>query len=243
MMAESSEIAELAGILARFDVRDLSHTLAPGIPHYPTHTPFKHIDAGRPDDPAVMFRIEMHEHNGTHVDAPAHFIAGGPDRDRDFLHAVDPMHLVGPAAVIHADGFHGSLLPLSWLIAWEAANGPIAQAEAVIFNFGWHRKWHTGSDGAAFVASWPGLSAELAEALLDRGVRAVGTDCLGLDCSGSAEIPAHDRLLRNHILIMENLAHLDGLPPRIFLLAAPLPILNGSGSPIRALALVPRIDR
>jgi kynurenine formamidase len=238
----ASQIAELSGLLRAFKVRDLSHTLEPGIPHFPTHTPFQHLEAKRADDPAVMFRIEMHEHNGTHVDAPAHYIAGGPHRDRDFLHSVDPMHLVGLAAVIHADSFRGSLLPLSWLIDWEAAHGAVGQTDAVIFNFGWHRKWHVGNAGAAFVASWPGLSAELADALLDRGVRAVGTDCLGLDCSGSAEIPAHDRLLRNHILIMENLAHLDGLPPRIFLLAMPLPILNGSGSPIRALALVPRSD-
>lgn len=242
MTTSGLQIAELAALLGRFEVRDLSHTLEPGIPHFPTHTPFKHLEAGRADDPAVMFRIEMHEHNGTHVDAPAHYIAGGPDRDRDFLHSVDPMHLIGPAAVIDAGAFGGSILPLSWLLEWEAANGPIAESEAVIFNFGWHRKWHTGGEGAAFVASWPGLSAELADALLDRGVRAVGTDCLGLDCSGSTEIPAHDRLLRNHILIMENLAHLDGLPPRIFLLAAPLPIRNGSGSPIRALALLPRSD-
>jgi arylformamidase len=239
-MTNSEPIAALVSALARFEVRDLSHLLRNGIPHYPTHTPFVHIKAGREDDPAVMFRIEMHEHNGTHVDAPAHYIAGGPDPARDFLHTIDPMHLVGPAAVIHADDFLEDLLPLGHLLAWEDANGPVAAGEAVIFNFGWHRKWQTGAAGASFVRRWPGLSRELAAALRERGVRAVGTDCLGLDCSGSVEIPAHDILLRDHILIMENLAHLDGLPARIFLLAAPLPIHDGSGSPIRALALIPR---
>lgn len=233
-------IHALSEALARFEVRDLTHVLEEGIPHYPTHTSFRHIDAGRADDPAVMFRIEMHEHNGTHVDAPAHYIAGGPDPQRHFLHSVNPVHLIGPAAVLDASAFEGALLPLDSLLKWEAENGPLEHGSAVIFNFGWHRKWALGDAGSSFVERWPGLDRSLVERLLDRRVRAVGTDCLGLDCSGSTEIPAHHLLLREDVLIMENLANLDDLPPRIFFLASPLRIRSGSGSPIRALGLVPR---
>jgi kynurenine formamidase len=94
--------------------------------------------------------------------------------------------------------------------------------------------------GTAYVEDWPGLHRTAAQYLLDRRIKAVGTDCLSIDCCGSTEIPAHDRFLRNDILIMENLANLDDLPERFFFLAAPLKIHEGSGSPIRAVALLPR---
>ncbi len=233
-------IDQFADLINRFEVRDLSHMLEEGIPFFPTHTRFHQMDVSRSDDPALMFQILMHEHNGTHVDAPAHYIAEGPDPDRHFMQSVRPDALIGPAAVLDVSGIRESLLPLDVVHAWEERYGPIRRNETVIFNFGWHRKWKLGAAGAAFIENWPGLHRDVALYLLERNVRAVGTDCLGLDAHGSTEIPAHHHLLRNDILIMENLAALDGLPPRVFFLAAPLRIRRGSGSPIRALALIPK---
>jgi kynurenine formamidase len=203
-------LSAIAAAFDRFEVRDLTHILEEGIPCFPTHSRFYHLDASRSDDPAVMFQILMHEHNGTHVDAPAHFMSGVPNPDHDFLHSVPPEKLIGPAAVIDVSKNPPHLLTVESLLKWEKANGAIEPGEAVIFNFGWHRKWQTGIEGKAFVEQWPGLDRGIAKCLLDRRVGAVGTDCLGLDCSGSAENPAHDCLLRNGILIMENMAALNG---------------------------------
>jgi len=233
-------LSAIAAAFDQFEVRDLTHILEEGIPYFPTHSRFYHLDASRSDDPAIMFQILMHEHNGTHVDAPAHFMSGIPDPDHDFMHSVPPGKLIGPAAVVDVSNNPPPLLSVESLLRWEHANGAIQPGEAVIFNFGWHRKWRTGIEGKPFVEQWPGLDRGIAECLLHRRVRAVGTDCLGLDCSWSAESPAHDCLLKNGILIMENMAALDGLPSRIFLIAAPLRIRGGSASPIRALALVPK---
>lgn len=238
-MYRDADIDLLRDVLARFEIRDLSHVLEEGIPFFPTHSRFHHMAANRDDDPAVMFQILMHEHNGTHVDAPAHYIREGPDPTRHFLQSVAPAHLVAPACCIDVSQSPPALLPVKALRDWEAEHGPIRPDDIVIFNFGWHRKWKLRKDGADFVKSWPGLSAETAQFLLDRRVRAVGTDCLSIDQSGSVEIPAHDRFLRNGILIMENLASLDGMPSQFFFFAAPLMIKDGSGSPIRALALIP----
>jgi len=234
------EVHALADALARFETRDLSHMLEEGIPFFPTHTRFYHMPASRSDDPAIMFQILMHEHNGTHVDAPAHFIREGADPARHFLHSVPPDALIGPAAVLDVSEAPPSLLPVEIIQAWERRWGVITRGEIVIFNFGWHRKWKLGAEGREFVADWPGLSREAAAYLLERRVRAVGTDCLSIDCCNSTEIPAHDHFLRNGILIMENLAALDNLPSRLFFFAMPLRIYNGSGSPIRALALIPK---
>jgi arylformamidase len=238
-LSQDVDIGLLSEVLARFEIRDLSHLLEEGIPFFPTHSRFYHMAANRDDDPAVMFQILMHEHNGTHVDAPAHYIREGPDPSRHFLHSVAPAHLVAPACLVDVSHSPPPLLPAKSLNDWESAHGPIRTDEIVIFNFGWHRKWKLRTEGADFVRSWPGLSAEAADVLLDRRVRAVGTDCLSIDQSGSTEIPAHDRFLRNGILIMENLASLDGLPRRFFFFAAALKIKDGSGSPIRALAFIP----
>ena len=189
-----------------------------------------------------MFQILMHEHNGTHVDAPAHYIREGPDPSRHFMHSVAPTALMGPACVLDLSDNPETLIPVDRVKAWEERHGPIREGDIVIFSFGWHRKWGLNEAGMAYVEDWPGLHRTSAQYLLDRRIKAVGTDCLSIDCCGSTEIPAHDRFLRNDILIMENLADLDDLPERFFFLAAPLKIHEGSGSPIRAVALLPRED-
>ena len=236
--AATAEVASLAELVSRFEVRDLSHVLEEGIPFFPTHSRYYHMAANRADDPAVMFQILMHEHSGTHMDAPAHYIREGPDPTRHYLHSVAADALIGPACVLDVSDAPPRLLALTAINRWEARHGPITEGETVIFNFGWHRKWKRGTGSQEFVTEWPGLGREAVEYLRDRKVRAVSTDCLSIDCVNSTEIPAHDNFLRNGILIMENLAALDGLPPRFFFIAAPLRIHDGSGSPIRALALI-----
>ena len=54
------------------------------------------------------------------------------------------------------------------------------------------------------------------------------------------ENPAHYALLGNEIYIAENLKNLDRLMPFCLFAAFPLKIRGGSGSPVRAVALVPR---
>ena len=67
----------------------------------------------------------------------------------------------------------------------------------------------------------------------------VGCDTLAVDAFGSEEHPAHYALLGNEVYIVENLKNLEVLPPWSFFVAFPLKVKGGSGSPVRALALVP----
>ena len=71
-------------------------------------------------------------------------------------------------------------------------------------------------------------------------MKAVGTGCLSVDPAGASGdgLAAHYTLLPNGVLILENLANLDLLPDRCFLIALPLPIAAGTGSPVRAFAIV-----
>jgi kynurenine formamidase len=72
-------------------------------------------------------------------------MSGVPNPDRDFLHSVPPEKLIGPAAVVDVSEDPPHLLPVESLLNREETQGSIEADEAVIFNFGWHRKWRTGS--------------------------------------------------------------------------------------------------
>jgi arylformamidase len=237
-----ASILGLASALAQFEVVDLSHTLEEGIPTFPTHSKYYHLAWPQQGDPATMYQLLMHEHNGTHVDAPAHYVAAGIDPSADYMHQMRPDALIGPAAVIDLADTPPALVDRALIDRWQEGHGPIGAGDIVIFNFGWHRKWASNDPAFSFLEPWPGLDRGASERLLELRVAAVGTDCLGLDRFDSEDIPAHDTLLKNHVLIIENLANLDALPDRCLLIAAPLKIFEGSGSPIRALALVPRSD-
>jgi kynurenine formamidase len=76
--------------------------------------------------------------------------------------------------------------------------------------------------------------------LVARQVRLVATDCMSVDRYASKAFAAHRTLLAADILIGDNFANLGKVPPIAYLAALPLPIEAGSGSPLRAIAFVPR---
>ena len=224
-------------LFSNFKIIDLSHTLEEGIPSFPTHTKYYHLDANQINDPAHMSQILMHEHNGTHVDAPAHYIKTGP-KNKHFMEYVNPIQLIGSAVHINLNKYKNKLVTLPIIKEWEKKNFIIKKNDIVIFNFGWHKKWKIGTKGKEYIKNWPGLDKLSSEYLLQKRISAVGTDTLGLDCGGSISIPAHTTFLINNILIMENLNNLDVLPSRFNFIAIPLKIKKGTASPIRALAFI-----
>ena len=225
----------------RYEWVDLSHTLEEGIPAWPTHarfssTPYESQEFG---DVATHHGLTISEHTGTHMDAPLHFVPGGPAH-----YGADEIpleRLAGRAATIDATGLEaGDLLGADRIRAWEEEHGPIERGDRVLVHYGWDERWATGPAGRRFLEDWPGLSGEAAEYLVGKGVALVGCDTLAVDAAGSEENPAHHALLGNEVYVVENLKNLGDLPPFCLFLALPLKIKGGSGSPVRAVALVPR---
>ena len=124
------------------------------------------------------------------------------------------------------------------ITAWEATYGPIQAGDIVMFDVGYARHWGLKPAYAPFMSDWPGLSGEGAEYLVKRKVKAVGTDAMALDAFGQDAAPAHAALLGNEVLIIENLTNLDKIKDFCLFIALPLKIKGGSGSPIRAIALI-----
>ena len=218
---------------------DLTHTLEDDIPAVPTHARFGHTlyesyDYG---DPACHYRVTMGEHSGTHIDAPLHFVAEGEAHSD--IASVPLDRLVGRAATIEATGLGpDDRLTEEHIWEWEDEHGDVEAGDRVLVRFGWDRRWDTGPSGREFLEDWPGLSAGAAEYLTSKDVALVGCDTLAIDAARAEGYPAHYELLGNETYIVENLANLDTLPPFSLLFTFPLKIADGSGSPIRAVALV-----
>ena len=80
---------------------------------------------------------------------------------------------------------------------------------------------------------------DAAEYLLSKQIAGIGVDTLSPDPPEALRTqPIHPVVLEKQVLIIENLCNLDQLPDFFLFLALPLKIRGGSGSPLRAVALV-----
>jgi kynurenine formamidase len=193
--------------------------------------------------------FEGGEHLGTHLDAPLHWITG---KDREDVSRIPPDRLIGPAVVIdksrEAAENPDFLLEVEDVEAWEGDHGQLPEAGWLLYRTGWDARAH---DQQAFLNAdetgphTPGISIECARWLADEspvigiGVETVGTDA-GAAHSFEPPFPCHAFMLGAGKYGLTQLANLAMLPPTgSVLIATPLKIVGGSGSPVRALALVP----
>jgi len=215
--------------------------------------PFSLEEISRYDDrgPAWYWNnIHTGEHTGTHLDAPVHWITA---RDGDDVSQIPPRRLIAPAAVIDVSGRVAAdpdfLLQIEDVRQWEAANGPLPEGGWLLLRTGWDAR---SGDQAAFLNAdetgphTPGVSVEAAKWLaaeapvIGIGVETVGTDA-GTAHSFDPPFPCHSFLLGAGKYGLTQLQNLHRLPPTgAVVIAAPLPIVGGSGSPTRVLALVER---
>jgi len=237
------DLSTLVATLRTARLVDLSQALEEHMPNFPTHSKFYHNLWGSywHGDRALTYQLVMNEHNGTHVDAPAHFIS---DAKREPAHVtidqVPPGALVGRGVRIDCRSFQeGGYVSRDFIAAWEAAHGAIGRDDIVLFNFGWAEHWGLRPNNQRYLADWPGVGMDAAEYLVGKSVAALGVDTLSPDPPEALRTkPIHTPVLEKQVLIVENLCHLDQLPDFFVFLALPLKIRGGSGSPIRAVALI-----
>jgi kynurenine formamidase len=236
------DVARLAENLRSARVIDLSQTLEEHMPNYPTHSRFFHNlwgsywHGGR----ALNYQIIMNEHNGTHVDAPAHFISDTKPDAHVTIDRVPLPSLMGRGArLVCRDFKQNDYVSKSFVTAWEAQHGTLQPGDIVVFDFGWAARWELRPRDERYLENWPGVSMEAAEYLIDKSVSAIGVDTFSPDPpAAQAQNSIHPVLLEKQVLIIENLCNLDQLPDFFLFLALPLKIRGGSGSPIRAVALI-----
>jgi kynurenine formamidase len=239
-------------------VVDLTQTLSEDTPvlvlppQFGQCAPFSREVISRYDDKGVAWywsNFTVSEHTGTHFDAPVHWVSGAnlPNNSVDKLPVRD---FLAPAVVLdfskEAAANPDFLLQVEHIQAWEAKYGKIPPRHWVLFRTDWSKR--TGDaytnrreDGA----HTPGPSTEAVRFLIEQrdaigfGVETIGTD------AGQAHLldppyPAHTLFHGAGRYGLQCLENLDQLPPvGAVIVAAPLKIRDGSGSPLRVLALVP----
>jgi len=193
--------------------------------------------------------IRMGEHTGTHFDAPVHWITG-KDLPNNACDTIPAGKFVGPACVIDVTDEvrrdEDFVLTPERIIDWEHQHGRIPAGAWVLLRTGWSSR----ADRASFLNiradghHSPGFHADASRLLAnDRNVLGVGVETIGTD---AGQAGGFDPPFPNHTIMhgagkfgLASLRNLDQLPPTgAIVIAAPLKIVAGSGSPLRVLALV-----
>jgi kynurenine formamidase len=239
--------------LARLELVDLSHTFDETTIYWPTSpTAFEHEELNYGDTPAGFFyssyQLSTPEHGGTHLDAPIHFA-----RERWTADEIPLDRLVAPAIVIDVAAKAAEdpdyRLTREDVLDWEAKHGQVDAGTIVILRTGWFEKWHDrtsylGDDtpGDASNLHFPSYGEDSARLLVEeRNVAVLGVDTASIDYGPSADFIVHQIANGANVAGFENLANLGGLPARGFWVAAlPMKVGQGSGGPLRAIALLER---
>ncbi|USK39719.1 arylformamidase [Cytobacillus firmus] len=197
---------------------DISQPLTNAIAHWPGDTPFSYETAFSKEQTGSVNigRITTSLHTGTHVDAPFHF----NDKGEKILD-LDIELYIGPARVIDVS-------------AYEAVDSEVLKkfdlegAERVLL------RTAVPNNSEVFPNRIPELTPDMADYLGSKGVRLLGVDVPSVDQLDSKEMETHHALYRNGIHILENIMLDEVEEGNYELIALPLPIKDGDGSPVRA---------
>jgi arylformamidase len=204
---------------------DISRTLRPDIAVWPGDTPFElAVILDRRHGAAVnLTTLTLSAHTGSHVDAPHHFSDDAPT-----IEALDLRPYWGPARVVTVRKSAGPLVPADFKgVDLSGTERLLVHSEV------------SALDPSVFPQEYVYPSPELADFLGSLGVILYGSDSPSMDAVDSKMLPGHNALLRNNIAILEGL-ELGRAPDGLYeLVALPLKIAAGDGSPVRAVLRTP----
>lgn len=178
--------------------------------------------------------MSMIDHVGTHADAPFHLSPDGMTVDRMPLET-----FYGPAICLDL-----SHIPAKGIIdvkdleaAVQTSGVPLTQGDIVLMNTGHHKR--TWPDINAWERTYPGLTYEASRWFHDKKVKMHGIEGPSTDHPDDATFPAHRACRELGMTHIEGLANLEQVVNKRFtFIAFPLKIMGGSGSPVRAVALI-----
>lgn len=198
---------------------DISRKLENGMPSWPGDTPFSYeVSWSKKESGSVnVGKLTMSIHMGTHIDAPFHF-----DNDGKRTYDLDLSVYIGSAYVVDLTGKEK-------ITKSDLESLPIDGIERLLI------KTNSWKDGTVFPETITYLDADVGEFLAEKRIVLIGVDVPSVDPLDSKELAAHHSLHANgvHILEAVNLEHVDeGVYELITL---PLAIVEGDGSPVRAI--------
>lgn len=204
-------------------IHDISMTVSPDMVYWPdTTVPTVEWEMRMSSgDIGDVSRWVLGAHNGTHVDAPSHFLAGEPG-----LEAVTLESLVGPAVVVELPDEVRSITADD--IPWS----DVSPAERLLFKTSNSRQ---RLDGSRFDESYVGIEPDAARAIVAAGMKLVGIDYLSVETFGREVFETHHVLLGARVTIVEGLDLRDVEPGRYLLTILPLKLAGAEAAPARAI--------
>ncbi len=204
---------------------DLSHEIASGMPVFPGD-PFPKINLLNTikKDGYQETQISFATHTGTHIDCPVHFYEES-----------------GSTSTFPADRFFGKGMVINCLQTQEfiklkdisGYETQLKETDFVLFQTGWDKYWGTEK----YFSGFPILTKDAVDYLLMLNLKGIGFDTISADAVNSKDLYAHKKILKEKIVIIENLTNLTKLLNIDFYFSCfPLKIKNGDGSPVRAVA-------
>jgi kynurenine formamidase len=257
----SEILAQFAAAYAAGSIRmvDLTQVLSPDFPTlvlpppFGQTWPFRQERISQYDDAGPGWywnNFSCGEHTGTHFDAPAHWITGR-HLPHNTVDTIDVRNFIAPAVVVDASvqvaDNEDWLLTVDFLQHWEDQHGRIPAGAWLAFRTDWSKRL---ADPTSFLnmkedgAHTPGPTQETVEWLIhERNVLGVAVETINTDAGQSYRwslpYPCHTLMHGAGRFGLQCLRNLDQLPPTgAMIVAAPLKIQEGSGSPLRVLALL-----
>ncbi|PIE46417.1 MAG: cyclase [Gammaproteobacteria bacterium] len=248
----------LLEILKGKKIIDLTHTLSekfPGLqlpPELGQVAVFKKEQICKYDDKGPGWywnNFTVGEHFGTHFDAPIHWVTG-KDLPHNTVDSIPEEHFIAGACVIDASAEVAKnpdfVLTPEYIQNWEKEHGDLEKGAWVLFRTDWHKRPFDGSFlnvGEDGLNHTPGPNKEAVEYMISKdvlgfGVETINTDA-GMSFTWEMQLPCHTLMHGAGKYGLQCLKNLDQLPVKgATIVAAPLKIEEGSGSPLRVFAII-----
>ncbi len=205
------------------DLIDISQPVRDGIPVWPGDTPFSIEETWTIDEqcPVRVSRITMSTHTGTHADAHSHYSVDGVDTAGRELSPY-----IGHCVVVEVNGVDETVQPDEVLPSLDALGQAPERVLLRTFAEFPHDTWPK---------PFRAISAQLIEALAERGCVLIGTDAPSIDPETSKSLEAHHSVHKHGMAILEGLVLNHVEPGEYELIALPLRIEKADASPVRAI--------
>lgn len=210
-------------------VIDLTHVISEDMPVYPgTDAPKLNPANTLEVDGFKETLMIMYSHTGTHMDPPAHLYADGATLD-----AMPITNFVGKGFVVDCtDLGAGDYITMDKI---NNNKSKIEEAEFILFNTGWSKYW--GKD--EYYGKFPVADKDVVNYLANNHKKGFGVDAISIDSMDEETLPSHQVILKNNLVIIENLMNLDQVGNEVFTVCLlPLKWKNADGAPIRAIAIL-----
>ena len=224
---------------------DLSRRIEHRTPAHPSHPPVimtvwnDHTEvkkAGKTEFTSKSLTLSISDHSATHVDAPCHF---NPSPEAASIDEVPLENFYTEAVCLDL-----SDVPLKHEITIDEMEAALAntgedicKGDTVLIHMGVNERLF---GKAEYLHDFPGLNVDSVHWLADKEIIMFGVEAISPAPEGEANFKAHIACAERGITHMEGLMNLNKLvgKGRFRFIGFPLKIKGGTGSPIRAVAVV-----